>query len=177
MRRSALALPLLLLSACTPLPDSYPVPPQRTQGDAPDPEPMGSMVSFSKGNGPQHIISDFLNGPPDQLWRWTGEKPVVRVILKDTSNLRMRVGFAFPDQSHKPLLPITVRYYVNNHLLDTVVYKQSGVLEFRKAVPAEWLQPGPENYLGCIISPVYVAEGDGTKLAMVISEIGLEKND
>jgi hypothetical protein len=89
----------------------------------------------------------------------------------------MRLNFAFPDESHVPLLPITVRYFVNDKLLDTVVYKKAGVLEFRKAVPAEWLVADADNLLRWEISPVYVAKADGMKLSMIVSEVGLEKDE
>jgi hypothetical protein len=99
----------------------------------------------------------------------------VRVKVSSTKDLRMRLNFAFPDESHAPLLPITVRYFVNDHLLDTVVYKKAGVLEYRKPVPAEWLLLDADNLLRWEISPVYVAKADGMKLSMIVSEAGLEQ--
>ena len=101
----------------------------------------------------------------------------MRVRVSKTTGLRLRVNFAFPEESHKPLLPITVRYFVNDKLLETVVYKQVGVLEFRKPVPAEWLLENADNLIRCEISPVYVAKADGVKLSMIVSELGLERNE
>jgi hypothetical protein len=50
-------------------------------------------------------------------------------------------------------------------------------LEFRKAVPAEWLVANADNLLRWEISPVYVAKADGMKLSMIVSEVGLEKDE
>lgn len=168
---------LLLLSACTPLPDSYRVPDQRNSKDGPEPEPIGSMVSFSDARSPDYLVSGFLPTAPDQLWRWATVSPTVRVRVSEKTRLRLRLNFAFPDESHAPLLPITVRYFVNDKLLDTVVYQKAGVLEYRKAVPAEWLMADVDNLIRWEISPVYVAKADGMKLSMIVSEVGLEKDE
>ena len=175
MKRALLFV--VLLSGCAPLPEFYRVPEQRNAKDGPEPEPMGAMLSFSNSRASEYILGGFLASAPDQLWRWASASPTVRVRVSDTAKLRMRLNFAFPDESHGPLLPITVRYFVNDKLLDTVVYKKAGVLEYKKAVPAEWLVTNADNVLRWEISPIYVAKADGVKLSMIVSEVGLEKDE
>jgi hypothetical protein len=165
----------MLLSACTPLPESYPVPEQRSSKDGPEPEPLGAFVSFSDARSPDYVVSGFLPTAPEQTWRWASESPAVRVRVSTKAGLRLRANFAFPDESHKPLLPITVKYFLNDKLLDTVVYRQTGLLEFRKPVPPEWLVTEADNLIRFEISPVYVAKADGVKLSMIVSELGLER--
>lgn len=176
MRVFGLAVAVLFLCACAPLPESYPVPPQRPASDGPEPEPLGGTVSFGDPRSPDHVVKGVLPGASDQLWRWATESPTVRLRASETANLRLRVNFALPEESHSPLLPITVRYFVNDRLLDTVRYTKAGVLEFRKAVPAEWLKAEGENLVRFEVSPVYVAKADGMKLSMILSEIALERN-
>ncbi len=177
MIRWALAAGLLLTASCTPLRDSYPVPPQIAVTDGPEPEPLGAMVSFSDPRALNYIVGGFLDAAPDQTWRWASEAPTVRVRVSDTSKLRLHVNFTFPDESHTPLLPITIRYLVNGKLLESVSYRKTGILEYRKAVPAEWLSPNADNEIRCEVSPVYVAKADGVKLSMIVSEIGLERQE
>jgi len=159
------------------LPDSYPVPEQRSSKDGPDPEPLGAFVSFSDARSPDYVVDGFLPSAPDQLWRWASARPTVRVRVSRKTGLRLRVNFAFPDDSHKPLLPITVSYFINDRLLEAVVYKQSGVLEFRKAVPPEFLAEDADNLIRLEVSPIYIAKADGVKLSMIVSELGLERNE
>jgi hypothetical protein len=165
------------MTGCAPMPESYPVPEQRSSKDGPEPEPLGSFVSFSDERSPDYVVSGFLPTSPDQLWRWASESPTVRVRVSDKNRLRLRVTFALPEESHKPLLPVTVRYFINDKLLDTVAYRQAGHLDFRKPVPPEWLVTDGYNMIRCEISPVYVAQADGVKLSMIISEIGLERDE
>lgn len=177
MKRLAAGLLLAALTGCTPLPDSYPVPEQRSYQSGPEPGPLGAMVVFSDPRSMEHIVGGFLPAAPDQTWRWAGESPTVKVRVSDKKNLRLRVNFTFPGESHTPLLPITVRFFVNDHLVETVAYRTAGILEFKKAVPEEWLIADNDNLIRCEVSPVYVAKADQAKLSMIVSEIGLERNE
>ncbi|MBI2686728.1 MAG: hypothetical protein HYX27_10465 [Acidobacteria bacterium] len=176
MKRVGLTLALVAMAACTPLPESYPVPEQRQQKDGPEPEPLGRWIRFSDGRAADYVISGFLRGAPDDTWRWASTNPTVRVRVSEAAGLRLRLNFAFPEESHKPLLPITVKYFVNDHLLDTVVYRKAGVLEYRKPVPADWLKTDVDNLIRWEIDPPYVAKADGVKLSMIVAEVGLERN-
>jgi len=174
MTRWALAAALALMAGCVPVPDSYPVPEQRPAVDGPEPEAAGSMVRFADPRSMDQIVSGFLRAAPDQMWRWASENPTVQVRVEDTKNLRLRANFAFPEQSHSPLLPITVRYLVNGQLLETVIYRKAGQLEYQKPVPAEWLRTDQPNLIRMEISPIYIAKEDGARLSVVLTEIGLE---
>jgi len=175
MKRLPLAAVLLSLAACTPLPESYPVPEQRRHADGPEPEPLGAMVTFSDERAPDYVLGGFLPAAPNEMWRWAADKPTVRVRTAVKDNLRLRVHFTLPDESHKPLLPITVRYFVNDRLLESVAYNRTGEMNYTKNVPPDWISTTADNQIRCEISPVYVAEADKAKLGMIISEIGLER--
>jgi hypothetical protein len=168
---------LVALAGCAPLPESYAVPEQRKLEDGPEPEPLGAVVNFADARAQDYVIGGFLSAAPDQSWRWASEHPTVRLRVSRTAGLWLRVNFALPEESHKPLLPITVQYFVNDKLLDTVRYRQAGTLTYRKPVPAEWLSTDNENLIRCEISPVYVAKADGVKLSMIVAEIALELSE
>jgi hypothetical protein len=172
--RFCLAGVLLCLAACAPLPESYPVPEQRLPVDGPDPEPMGAMLSFGAFRTKEHIVSGILEASADQTWRWTNDAPEVKVRLGRVENVKLVVRFALPKESHETLLPITIGYFVNDRLLDKVAYRRTGLLEFSKPVPKEYLAAGGENRIRCEISPVYIAQADKAKLGMILSEIGFE---
>ena len=170
---AAIAL-LLLLPACTPLPDSYPVPEQRSSPGGVEPEPLGAFVSMADPRAPDYLVEGFLQASPGQTWRWTNATPTVRARLSQTKNLRLAMQLAFPNQSHTSLLPIRVRILVNGRLLDTPVFRTAGLHEYKKPVPAEWLSTENENIVRCEIDPVYIAEADKAKLGMILSAIGFE---
>ncbi|MBL8238373.1 MAG: hypothetical protein JNM66_13190 [Bryobacterales bacterium] len=172
----ALVLGLALLSSCAPLPESYPVPEQRVGEEGQEPEPLGAFVTFADARAEDYAVKGFLPAAPDQTWRWATENPTLRFRVSDVKGLRLRANFAFPEGSHRALLPITVKYFVNEQLLEAVVYKNAGTMEYRKGVPAEWLKVDTDNLVRMEISPVYVAEADKQKLSLILSEIGLEQD-
>jgi hypothetical protein len=171
-----LLLGLVVLGSCTPLPESYPVPEQRNGKEGQDPEPLGAFVSFADARSEDYAVKGFLPAAPDQTWRWATESPTVRFRVSHKDGLRLRVNFAMPEGSHGALLPITVRYFVNDQLLEAVQYKKAGAMEYRKAVPAELLNVDADNLVRLEVSPIYVAEADKQKLSLILSEIGLEQD-
>ena len=56
-----------LLTGCTPLPESYPVPEQRGSKDGPEPEPLGAFVSFSDARSPDYVVGGFVPAAPDPI--------------------------------------------------------------------------------------------------------------
>jgi hypothetical protein len=170
----ALAIALTAMS-CTPLPESYPVPEQRAAADGPDPEPLRGFVSMDDPRAPDYILGDFLEAPPGQLWRWTGPRPAVRLRTDSAEKLTLRVRLTFPEHSHGPLMPIPVRFLINEKLLERVEFKKPGEIDYRKDIPKEWILTNQDNHVRCEIEKVYVAAADGAKLGMIISEIGFER--
>lgn len=164
----------LAMTACTPLPDSYPVPEQRPISHGPDPEGLRAFLAFDDPRTPAYIVSDFLDAPPGQSWRWTGQKPTLKLKTESTDNIRFRARGAFPHQSHQSILPITLSVFVNDKLLDRVAYKTAGDFIFQKDVPADMLLANGENKVRLELDKVFIA-GDGAKLGMILAELGFEK--
>jgi len=172
--KHALAAMALAMAACTPLPDSYPVPEQRPVSHGPDPEGLRAFLVFDDPRTPAYIISDFLEAPPGQSWRWTGQKPTLKLKTESTDNIRFRARGAFPHQSHQQILPITLSVFVNDKLLDRVTYKTAGDFVFQKDVAPDLLLSNGENKVRIELDKVFVA-GDGVKLGMILAELGFEK--
>lgn len=172
--KHALAVLALAISACTPLPDSYPVPEQRPISHGPDPEGLRAFLAFDDPRTPAYIISDFLDAPPGQGWRWTGPKPTLRLKTDSTDNIRFRARGAFPHQSHQALLPITLSVFINDKLLDRMTYKSAGDFVFQKDVAQGLLLANGENKVRLELDKVFTAT-DGAKLGMILAELGFEK--
>ncbi|MBM3785133.1 MAG: hypothetical protein FJW30_12275 [Acidobacteria bacterium] len=173
MNLRAAAMILAGLSSCTPLPESYPVPVQRGMENGPEPEPLRASISFDDPRLKDYLIGGFLEAGPGQTWRWAGEKPEVRLRLEALAGLRLRARFTFPHESHGPLMPITVRVFVNEKLLGAQIYRKPGELEFVKDAAEELLVAG-ENRVRLEADRVYVAKADGVRLGMILTEIGFQ---
>lgn len=164
----------LMITGCTPLPDSYPVPEQRPTSHGPDPEGLQAFLVFDNPRTPAYLISDFLDAPPGQSWRWTNSKPTLRLNTAATENIRFRARGAFPHQSHQSLMPVTLSVLLNGKLLGRTTYKAAGDFVFQKDVEPELLQTNGENEVRLELDKVFVAT-DGVKLGMILAELGFEK--
>lgn len=164
----------LMMTGCTPLPDSYPVPEQRPISDGPDPEGIRAFLVFDDPRTPAYLIADFLDAPPGQSWRWTGPKPTLRLKTESTDNVRFRARGAFPHQSHQTIMPITLSVFINDKLLDRMTYKAAGDFVFQKEVAPEILLANGENKVRLELDKVFIAT-DGAKLGMILAELGFEK--
>lgn len=175
MTRSAAAALCFAAISCAPLPDSYPIPPQRPNIDAPEPQPFGATVSFADPRSVQQVVSGFLRPAPDQLWQWASENPTVRVRIGATDHVYLRVAFTLPPATHGSLMPVSIRFLVNGQPVGENRYTEPGVLEYRVPVRPELLKANDVNLIRCEATPMYIAPADGVKLSMVMREIGLER--
>jgi hypothetical protein len=105
-------------------------------------------------------------------WRWTGQRPTVRLFLRSVKNLRLVMEFFIPDAVMQQTGPITIRFIVNGRALDTVRYDSPGQKRFEKAVDSSWLLPDADNIVSAELDKVYIAEADKAKLGVALNGIG-----
>jgi len=133
------------------------------------------MIDMGGPQAEAAILKDIARGTSDSQWRWTGQAPAVRVPLRNTAGLKFHADFAIADDTFRQTGPVTIRWMVNDRVLDTVRYAKPGSYVFEKPVPAEWLKPNAENAGGAAIDKVYIASTDGAKLGIILSRIGFLK--
>ncbi len=118
-----------------------------------------------------HFLSGIL--PPANGWSWTNQRPMVKVKTHGTQNVHYLIDFSVPDVTFKETGPVTIRFLVNDHVLDSVRYDKPGPQHFEKDVPAEWLKPDSEERVGAEIDKVWVSKTDGARLGFILNRIGL----
>jgi len=165
---AVLALSLLLASCGRP-----PAPSAQSASEASDLTPR-SMLDMGDPSVDAWIIADVSRGPNSAPWRWTGQRPMVRVRPASTTpNTKLHVEFTVADATFKDTGPVTIAFLVNDHPLDKVRYAEAGSKKFEKVIPAGWLRPGEENALAADIDKVWISPRDGAKLGIILSKIGL----
>ena len=152
------------------MPAPYGVPVQRPSFEGYHPHPI-RMVNMSDGDASLHLVRDILNG--EGSWRWTGQRPAVKVRIWSREGLKYSTDFTLPDVTFKDTGPVSIAFYVNDHLLDRVRYATPGYKHFEKAVPAGWLTLNAEAIVGAEIDKMWVSKDDGTRYGFIVSRIGL----
>jgi hypothetical protein len=154
------------------MPEPYAPPVQRQPFEDARPHRMSRMVDMSDSDSPAHFVGGILPGTPAP-WRWTNQKPTVKVTPRTNQGLRFVIDFSLPEVTFKETGPVTMSFFVNDHLLESVPYTASGEYHYEKAVPAEWVEPLKDSQLAASVDKVWVSPTDGVKLGFILTRIGL----
>jgi hypothetical protein len=154
------------------MPEPYAPPVQRQPFEEGRPHRISRIVNMSDGDWVAHVVQDIPPGEPGP-WKWTGQKPTIKVVTRTNQGLRYTIDFVLPEATFKETGPVTMTFLVNDHVLESVRYKASGEEHFEKAVPPAWIEPGKDTLLAASIDKVWVAPADGAKLGFILTRIGL----
>ena len=163
---------VIFLSSCQNMPAPYAPPVQRQPFEEGRPHRMSRMVEMNDADSTAHFVEDIAGGAPAP-WRWTGQKPTVKVTPRTNQGLRYIIDFVLPEATMKVTGPVTLTFLVNDHALDSVHYTKFGEYHYEKAVPPEWVEPLRDATIAAEIDKVYVAPADGAKLGFILTRIGL----
>ncbi len=163
----------VFLASCVSQPDIYAPPAQRKPLDQEILVRKTPVIDFSVAGADSSVVQDIPKGGQPGPWRWTGKRPTVRLTLLSANNLKFHAEFAVPDATFKDTGPVTLSFFVNDHLLDQQRYDTPGQKTFEKPVPAAWLQAPGSNTLAIEADKVWVSKDDGATLGFILSQIGL----
>jgi hypothetical protein len=160
MTRVVPVLLALALCACRE-PDAYAPPEQRP-----------SFEGYRLPDATMHFVRDISPGLAAN-WRWTDQRPAVRIRVRSIENLKYTIDFTVPGATFKDTGPVTVTFTVNDHVLDRVRYTSPGSRRFEKPVPPEWVAINKDAIVGAELDKVWVSKDDGGRLGLILTRIGL----
>lgn len=163
----------ILLGACQNMPEPYAPPVQRQPFENFRPYRVARIVEMSDPYASPHIVQDISDAIEAGTWRWTAQRPTVRVTLKQVENLKYVIDFTVPEATLKVTGPVTVSFTVNGRVLDRMRYATPGAQHFEKAVPADWVEANHDALVGAEIDKVWVAPQDKRTLGFILMRIGL----
>jgi hypothetical protein len=109
-------------------------------------------------------------------WRWTGKRPTIRLHPHTNQKLAYSIDFAIAGSTIQQTGPVTLSFFVNDHLLDSVRYASEGRRRFQKPVPAAWLEPGENVILAAEIDKMWTPPPPGgPPLGFILVSLGLEQ--
>lgn len=170
MRAMALSAVLLAAFGCARAPQSYPIPEQHS---VPAGEDKLAVYEYVKAGDPdaEERFMRHITGLQPSGWRWTNERPELRLRLGKTSARKLMWDFAIAGATIKDTGPITIEFTVNGRVLDRVSYPKDGEFKFQKQVPDDWLTAYSETLIAAEIKPPWPAP-DGSKLGIIFKEAG-----
>jgi hypothetical protein len=173
VRALAISL-LLLLSGCVKQDETYAPPYQRRPLAGPDTSRLKHFVAMNDPDAPAHFLRDVSDQLQGGLWRWTGQRPLLRFVLpKQAKNLKLVIDFTIPGEVTKQTGPITITYFVNTHQIDQVTYPAPGEQHYEKPVDPKWLAE-EDNLVSAELSKVFVGD-DGARLGLALTRAGFRE--
>jgi hypothetical protein len=153
------------------MPEPYAPPVQRTPFENFRPYRVSRVVEMADGDAEAHLVQDI--GGLAGTWRWTGQRPTVRVTPRSNENLRYLIDFTIADNTFSTTGPVTVSFFVNDRLLASQRYDAPGDQHFEAPVPADWVEPNAETRVAAEVDKVWVAPADGARLGLILTRLGL----
>ena len=156
-------------AACVRTPDSYPAPeqhapPNKSDGGAAD------FLTFDTPAVATSVVKDVFVDEPGP-WRWTAADPEVRFALSSNGERTLLVDFAINDRTFRDTGPVTVSFYVNDHLASEERYTTYGDKSYEKRIPAAWLNGRSETRVRLHVDKVWPSPG-GRALGILLKRVG-----
>jgi hypothetical protein len=170
--RRAYWLAPLLLTSCVQMPETYAPPVQRQPIEAPRPYRIARVVNMNDPDAEARFVKDISKDLAGS-WRWCVQKPTVKIKPRTNENLKYTIDFTLPEVTFKDTGPVTMSFWVGDHLVDRIKYDQFGQKHFEKPIPSDWVKPNEEILIAAEIDKVWVAKEDGARLGFILTRIGL----
>lgn len=174
MRRFPALIPLVLLSGCAPIPDSYPPPFQRPGAVEVEPDPVGPIAVMANPDAEAYFVQDIARHL-EGTWRWANKRPTVRLRLQELKPAKLFWEFSIAGVTFDKTGPVTVSFFVNGKQVDRVRYAEPGDKRFEKDIPASLLRTDDYNIVAAEADRYWVAEADGVILSFTLTRIGLSQ--
>ncbi len=154
------------------MPEPYAPPVQRQPFENFPPQRTARVINMSDPDATVYFVQD-ISGKLEGTWRWCQQRPTIRIRSRTNENLKYLIDFTLPEATFRDTGPVTLSFYVNDHLLDRVQYRSPGQLHFEKPVPPEWVTPDQDSTIAAEIDKMWVSKEDGARLGFILVRMGL----
>ena len=157
------------------MPEPYAPPVQRPVFEEYHPKFL-NMVNMGDPDAPTHFVQDIADQAEgsERSWRWCQQRPTVKIRVKSADSLKYTIDFAVAETTFHDTGPVTMSFYVNDHLLDRVRYAAPGQLHFEKPVPPGWVTPDQDTTVAAAIDKTWASTERGARLGFILTRIGLK---
>jgi hypothetical protein len=171
MRIGLAVLALLGLISCSQSPKPAPAT-QSSVGMRARSNPAKSMISMSDPAVDDYIVKDISDTLEAKTWRWSYERPELRLQLKQVQGQKLEVHFSVADATFKTTGPVTINFLVNNKSVGTMKVTKPGDQVFSKPVPADLLRTDDFTDVAIEAKPFWTSSTDGRHLTLILTQVG-----
>jgi len=159
-----------ILAACDRTP--WFAAPEQRPSLAGSPSHAARVVEMEDRDADRRIVRDILPRG-DAPWRWTGQRPALKIRVRADENLKYLIDFTLPKITFKDTGPVSIAFTVNDRVLDRVRFTEPGSKHFEKVVPQDWLAIDAYAIVGAEIDKLWTDPDQGRKYGFIITRMGL----
>jgi hypothetical protein len=164
---------LALLAGCSRDTDWYPPPAQRPSTGPAGPA-LKSFIAMSDPAANAHIVKDISPTLEGGAWRWTLQRPELRLYVTRAEHLTLVVDFALIAEPLAATGPVTLSVLVNGKLLGKQKFSTAGPQKLTLPVPAGMVQPDAVNQVAIELDKVWKSPNRGP-LGMILVSAGFKE--
>jgi len=168
---TATLLSVILLAACSSVPESYPLPEQRT-AVANLPSAVGMWAWMNDPSASDYIVRDVSQAIESNSWRWTFKRPELKFFLASIDAVKFVMDFSIAEHTFRETGPVTLSFFVNGKLLAKARYDKWGQFRFEKPVDPSMLQADSINHVAIEPDRLWVSKADGVTLGIILIAAG-----
>jgi len=167
----AIAGAALALCGCQNMPEPYAPPVQRQRFENFQPYRVNRVLNMADPDARDHFVQDIAD-KLEGTWRWTAQRPTVSLTPASNQHLLYSIEFTIPKVTFQETGPVTISFYVNDHLLERKFYPEAGHYVFEKPVPPEWVPLDKPSILAAEIDKVLAPKDEDRKYGFVLVKLG-----
>jgi hypothetical protein len=160
---------MVLLAGCRRSPESYSPPEQHLRFRPQGVTASEFLATMDDPELPKAVVKDIRLSEPGP-WKWTGRDPELRFHLPSVDNWTLVVDLVVNDRTFQDTGPVTVSFFVNDHLAGEERYTSFGDKTFEKFIPPEWLKGRSETRVRMHIDPIW--PNNGVALGVLLKRAG-----
>lgn len=165
-------LGLSALAGCASRTTYHNVPEQRTLLPPWDADAPPHFIVMSQPNLDRFVFRDVHPAEGGAPWRWTGQKPAVRLRVPLRQGLIARADFVTARESFSHTGPLSARLRLNGCLLAELYCPSEREYRLEKAAPPECLAREGDQILSLELDKVH-REPSGRALGVILLRMGL----
>lgn len=135
-------------------------------------QPLKHYVQMSQRDALEYVVQDVQPALHDGAWRWTLQRPALRLRLPKTRGLKFRAQLTVPEITFAQTGPVKITIAVQGFPLDTLSIGKPGETIFEKDVPADWLTTTRPVTVQFEIDKLWVSPADGVKHGFILTGAG-----
>ncbi len=156
------------------MPEPYAPPEQRQPFENFRPYRVSRVINMADGDVDAHIVSG-ITAISGGTWRWTEQRPTVRLTVRSVENLKYTIDFTIAGATFDQTGPVTVSFFVNDHMIGSEHYTAQGNQHYETKVPDGLVEANKEVTVAAEIDKLFTPPGSGSKLGFILTRIGLKQ--